>query len=232
MSYNIYCLSYKYLKKDKMIRKFSSLGFSNIYLYDGVDTNDIRINNRNLDENTKKCFSICYGHLDMIREFYTNTSLDIGIFCEDDILIHQKFPEILPTILNDFTKIGLDVLLLGYLCYNPIENTSSTKICSGIDGYDYYNYSHIGTWGTQMYMISRTYAKKLLDIYSIYYADESLKNTNMVPFSADWTITKDGKRGLIYPLLVIEDYSIEYNDIGQDYAHSQSYNFSYNENFI
>jgi len=53
------------------------------------------------------------------------------------------------------------------------------------------------------------------------------------PFSADWTITKDGNRALIFPMLAVEDGKTRNCDSGQDIFHQSCHLYNYNpETFI
>jgi hypothetical protein len=77
-------------------------------------------------------------------------------------------------------------------------------------------------------MISRQYAKQLLDKYIYNEFD-----INACVFSADWTITKEAKkRALISPLLFLE----EGNSGGDDGPHTPFHRrckfAHYNDNFI
>jgi len=65
-------------------------------------------------------------------------------------------------------------------------------------------------WGTQMYMLRRRYAVHLQDKYDYNYALKSLADEGMIPFAADWFITKDTKRrSMVLPMLAVEEGSIE-----------------------
>jgi hypothetical protein len=88
------------------------------------------------------------------------------------------------------------------------------------------------SWGTQMYMISRKQCIYLLDKYTNGYLERSLENPEMIPFSADWTITKEGKRALLYPLRVIENGSMEYEDEWQDKCRKLCAEFTERHGFI
>ena len=89
--------------------------------------------------------------------------------------------------------------------------------------YRYYEYGDV--WGTQMYMLSREQAVRILIKYGDDYADRFLANpAGYTPFSADWSITKEGRRALIYPMLAIEDGLSEYDDYGQKVFHQMSHN--------
>jgi hypothetical protein len=43
------------------------------------------------------------------------------------------------------------------------------------------------------------------------------------PFSADWTITQEGNRRIVYPMLAIEDGTGKYDDEGQAQMHALSH---------
>jgi hypothetical protein len=76
-----------------------------------------------------------------------------------------------------------------------------------------------------MYALSRRGAEAILAKYG------SIEDPTgcETPFAADWTITKEGKRGLIYPLLVIEGSLKESGDYGHDRSHEACKAFSYKE---
>jgi hypothetical protein len=59
-----------------------------------------------------------------------------------------------------------------------------------------------------------------------------VKNACLTPFSADWTITKDGEKALIYPLVAIEDCSVDYSDEGQDHCRKKCYSLFYSEDLF
>lgn len=68
------------------------------------------------------------------------------------------------------------------------------------DKYVFHRYSN-DLWGTQMYMISREYAKYLLEAYTLQYAIDNISK----PYSSDWIITKNGNRAMIYPMIAVEE---------------------------
>ena len=171
----------------------------------------------------------------MIRDFLDNDSSEYGIFCEDDILIDINFKSRLEHVLADFEILGLDTMLLGYLITYPLVGESNGNYAklrhsiyvdidnTEITTFRYYDYGDI--WGTQMYMLSRKQARKIIDKYANGYADDFLKNPTAVfpPFSADWSITKEGKRCIVYPMLAIEDGLTNYEDGGQHDFHMSSH---------
>jgi len=131
--------------------------------------------------------------------------------------------------------LKLDVLLLGYLITFPIsqhyqEFQLKNNISTFTENFSF-NYHEFNNdiWGTQMYMISRENAKKILDKYYVGYLEKIVTDSSLTPFSADWTITKDGNRALLYPLLVIEDGKNIYDHIGQHNLHYYSYFNNYLE---
>jgi GR25 family glycosyltransferase involved in LPS biosynthesis len=171
-----------------------------------------------------------YGHLDMLKIF-VESKKEIAVFCEDDILIRKDFADNLQNIVRNFVELKLDVLLLGCLCSN-----SDFRLCSNFPErlvprgtpFTYYSYDSnpaSAVWGTQMYMLHRKQADYLLNKYSNGIADCA------VPFSADWTITKEGEKAIIYPLVAIEDRS-EYSDNGQDECRKKCYNIFYSDDLF
>lgn len=175
-----------------------------------------------------------YGHLDMIHKFYNDSDSPFGIFCEDDILIDRKLLEYLPEIITDFRSMDIDVLLLGYLIPFAIDSSTpnfTLRKSNHTTHLAYYDYPE-DLWGTQMYMISREYAKVLIDKYSSGYADQTLVDTSLTHFSADWTITKDGRRAIVYPLLSIEDNITEYSHSGQAAYHAQCHFANFDESIF
>lgn len=211
----IYCLSYKNEKRRKnMQNRFDQVGL-NVQFYHGVDTEtDPRIK----PDDYTKCISCMYGHLDMINMFLSDSDKPYGIFCEDDIYLHKDFHKRLDEITSEFTNLNLDVLLLGHLItYSPDPN-----YCLSItQNHRFYNYGE-DTWGTQMYMISRSYAKQLLGRY---YGEVRPSDP---PFSADWTITKDGSRAFLFPMLAVEDGETQIEHYGQHQFHQAVFRNNYN----
>ena len=109
--YHFYCLSFNNpIRTTAMREKFTRLGEYHSSIYEGVHPTNQRISERNGSDSEKRVWSCMWGHLDMINDFYYNSSAEFGIFCEDDILIHKDIIQLLPKILKDFTKMNLDVL--------------------------------------------------------------------------------------------------------------------------
>lgn len=231
----IYCLSFRSERRQRMTDLFEKIGVSSIaHLSHGVAHDDVRL----VRSNHHNAWSCMYGHLDMISDFYHNTSKPYGIFCEDDIAIHSRLSELLPSLLEDFKKAQLDTLLLGYLStFKPtsdipgFERIDMEYTSSGFGFHSYQNPS-IDIWGTQMYMISRDYAKWLIDSFANGYAEYSVDNPQVTPFSADWIITKNGRRAMITPCVAVEiyDYEKPYDHGPQNNFHKLSYEFHFDPN--
>jgi GR25 family glycosyltransferase involved in LPS biosynthesis len=236
-NYKIYCLSYNNpVRKLSMKNRFEKLKVNYIF-YDGVNFSDPRIHN----ESYKQCWSCMYGHLDMIKLFYDDPNTNYGIFCEDDIFIHKDFCELIPKIIQDFAYLNLDVLLLGYLLGFKIQKNNQNFILKNnnnnlnSDNYNYLNFPN-DIWGTQMYMLSKENAGKLLEKYdhNSNYALKTLVDKSITPFSADWTITKDGNRALLYPCIAVEngDFNISHYGgcFGQYNFHKICHEINYDPN--
>jgi hypothetical protein len=228
---DFYCLSYKNPeRKTAMENRFKNLGV-NVFMYEGVSFDDERIAGRTMHEHAKRCWSFTYGHFDLIREFYFNSEKEYGIFCEDDIYIRKDFIQHLPRIIENFESMNLDLLLLGYLTKYTIDENHEGVYLKGPKStsdhpFSYYSFPD-SIWGAQMYMLSRTQAYSLLLKYSPPYADLSMTNNSMNPFNSDWTITKEGNRALIYPMVALEDGKTKYEDMGQYILHQDCHHSNY-----
>ena len=170
-----YCLSFNNEdKKNKMIERFNKLNIQSKF-YAGLDENDIRLKYAH-NKITKKQWSITYSHLDMIFDYYYNTDKKYAIICEDDILINKYFKNILSKVLTDFALLDLDILLLGYLmpyklgCNNIFSSYTLKKNMPLDSVFKYHNYPDYLS-GTQMYMITRKYARHLIKTYYNNYAE-------------------------------------------------------------
>jgi len=149
-------------RKNKMIKRFDTLSLKYKFT-PPVYSTDIRLSFEN-DKIDKRVWSCQLAHLDSIKDFYENTKDDYCIVCEDDILISKNFNRDLPLIIDNFNKLNLDILLLGYLL--PIKfqfklEHNNYKLKNMI-GYSFIEYPD-NLWGSQMYILKRSYAKFLLD---------------------------------------------------------------------
>lgn len=211
--YTISCLNYNNpVRKESMTARFQQVGITDFTMFPGVPLSDPRIN-VSLDPHTQKSQSCMFGHLDMIRAFLDTSDKPFGIFCEDDIKMDANFIQRMDAVLHDFKHMNLDVLLLGYLFPRPIELLEPGK-----NVYHSYSPPPATIWGTQMYMLSREWARAIIAKYG-----NNDSSTLYDPFSADWTITQEGNRRIVYPMLAIEDGTANYDDEGQAYLHALSH---------
>jgi GR25 family glycosyltransferase involved in LPS biosynthesis len=213
-----YCLNFYENKREELKKRFDYLNI-NCFFYKGVSFLDERLQKYEY----KKTASNILGHIDMINIFL-NSDYEFGIFCEDDIYINKELIPNLPTICNDFKKLNLDILLLGYLLPFKINNNNSYfKLLHNNDNLSYYTYND-DLWGTQMYMYSKKQAKYIIEKYNNDY------NNTEVPFSADFILTKDGKnRALITPIMAIEDNSNVIDEYYQNEYHKNCFNCNFDK---
>ena len=227
-NYDIYCLSYNNLKrKSQMEERFTKINLKCTF-EEGVGINDEKI----INNNGSSSWCCMLGHIGMIKKFYENSEKEFGIFCEDDIYIHKDFEKILPDIIEDFKMMNLDILLLGYLTQFKIESNYIGFDLKSINNnlkYVYHNYPN-DLWGTQMYMLTKKQSKYILDKYNIEYAIKSLTDNTLHPFSSDWTITKEGNKALIFPMLAVEISDKKSGHYGQDIFHENCKNLNYDSN--
>lgn len=262
--YLIHALCFQHKRTEEMKSKFQRVGIdpATVHFYDGVPFTDRRLHSANgvakwmhmakcpghgpdpveyvPNDGITRCWSLCYGHLDMIRHYYDRTagmeSPPLGIFCEDDILLRRDFVAQMKTVLRDFYALNLQILLLGYLCSFPIhpsEHFHKLEPESDTTTFQYFRYPS-DTWGTQMFMMTREHAGKLLSKYEYGYLEYSISHPSdtLPPFSADWTLTKEGidrVAAIVYPLLAIEDGQSRYEHGGQQSLRDRCFQLSYTE---
>lgn len=221
-----YCLSHNNeIKKRNMENRFQKLGIE-CKFYSSIKDTDNRLKYARNKIN-KRQWSITYSHLDIIHDFYYHNNNKYAVICEDDILIHNNFKEILKKVINDFNILELDILLLGYILpykidkYN-IDTIYAIKHQMHLDTpFKYHEYPDYLS-GSHMYMITKKFANYLLNKY--YY--NILNGLSDYVFTADKTIIKNGNRALLYPMLAIED------DNQEDKYHKFCHKIHYNEGYV
>ncbi len=155
--------------------------------------------------------SCMYGHLQMLQKFVESNDPYV-IICEDDVHLHQDFWILIQQAIDKIATY--DIILLGYLYI------SKTMTWKQMDDrlYEYPD----DLWGTQMYLISRRHA-----IYCL----ETFKRDQTEPFSADWTITKSGKRVILWPMIAVEEKG-HHDHFGQQAFHTACNNTNISFNYI
>ena len=209
-------------RKEKMIQRFNKMDIK-LKFTSPVYQSDSRIPQHSDQPIEKRTWAIMLQHLDSIRDFYENTNSIHCIVCEDDIMISKNFKNELPNILQNFDQLKLDILLLGYLLPFKLNENYYFKPKS----HQYYDYPN-DLWGSQMYLISRTYAKFLLDKYTIEFALNNLDK----PYSPDWVITKNGNKAILYPMLAVEEGLTKTNNDSQNDFHKRCFDANYDPNIF
>lgn len=229
MKVSFYCINFNDdARRSKMVERFSNHNIK-LEFVNPVYTTDERLNIEGRDINQyKRTWSIMLQHLDSIQHFVENTENDYLILCEDDILISKNITKDLPDIIDNFEELKLDVLLLGYLMpFKLYKNIvyEDFPIIKGAPGlYTYYAFPY-PLWGSQMYLISRKHAVFLLKKYDINYALADLNR----PYNPDWTLTKDGVRALLYPMVALEEGVTKSDHAGQNMFHTNCFDTNYDE---
>ena len=214
------CYTFSYKNPDRrqrMQERFDSEGVP-LEFVDCVETSDPRVSCG--PPGGQRPWAIMWNHLDMLKRFLETDAL-YGIFCEDDIKIRKGFSQILPEVLLAYKRLGLDILLLGYLIpHKPAVNTTTLpKLEEPITYLRFWN----DLWGSQMYMLNRETAKRFLQKYTVDYAMATMSDPSLPPFSPDWTLTKYGNRAAIYPMLALEEGVVATDHYGQQEFHRNCY---------
>lgn len=158
--------------------------------------------------------AIMQSHLRMIRTFVEESIATHAVFCEDDVHLRLTLANDLPRIVEAFDRMSLDVMLLGYLWpyrQNPPEAS-----------FAFHDYPD-DLWGAQMYMLSRSRARQILESHELSHALER----RPAPFASDWTITKDGRRARVVPMLAVEEGGTVTSHDGQVDFHRRCFEAQY-----
>lgn len=204
-----------------MIRRFTDEGLP-LEFVEPVEQTDARIQTAPPAE--RRTWSIMWSHLDMIKTFLESDA-EFGIFTEDDILIRKGLKRLLPEVVAAYKRLDLEILLLGYLLnYRPVQVITPPEF-SQLENYTYFNY-HDELWGSQMYLLDRRTARKFLQNYTV-----ELTRNSQTPFSPDWTLTKDGRRAAIYPMLAVEAGEVATTHQGQAEFHRRCAEAQLDDNY-
>ena len=182
-----------------------------------------------LEEKGYQNYGCSWGHIKMIKEFVENSDKEFGMFFEDDVYLAKSLPHDISFLCNRMKMLELDVLLTGYLIdYLPyLIGYGSDYEKLGDVGF--YTYPH-NLWGSQSYILTRKNAISLFEKYNEDYLIRSMHDSTLKPFSIDWTITKDGKRAMVYPMYAVEEGNINTTDEWQIKYHRDCFEFNYKEN--
>jgi len=226
MSCAIYVVNYKDdARRQRMTQRVKSIGLD-AHFVPPVSAEDPRIREQPITDFEKRSWATLFQHVDSMRHFVENTTYDYCIVCEDDLMFSRLLREEIPQIINLYDQTQLDVLLLSYLWpydvaedhYFPvIHRTSEWKIQGYPDD----------LWGAHMYFMSRAHAKVLVDRYTPEYALAEAQAGR--PFTTDWQFTKYGKRGLLVPMVGLEEGEVKTDHQGQIDFHRAVFRYHYRE---
>jgi hypothetical protein len=211
-------------RRSKMVKRFDRLHIP-VNFVSPVFKSDSRLSIEGIREEHKRTYSIMLQHVDSIQDFLNTTdeSEKYCIVCEDDILLSKRLLEKLPEICSNFLDLELDVLLLGYLSPDKILDSIIFPVLKNEKEFTYTGY-HSDLWGSQMYMVSREYAKRVVETFHPGY----ILREDSLPYNPDWTITKCGKRALINPMLALEEGEVK----NECYAQSSFHRRCFEMNFV
>jgi hypothetical protein len=196
---------------------------------DPVLNNDPRL--KDAPKEQLRNWAIMWSHLDMIKAFL-NTDDAYGVFCEDDLILRKEFNKYVPELISSFKRRRLDILLLGYLTtQKPASLTLTDDFRSSDINLLYLEYDD-NIWGAHMYLINRETAQRFLEIYTTEYANTTLLLSDVPAFSPDWTLTKIGRRALVYPMMGIEEGTVLTTDEAHVNFHRNCYNVHYDKNLF
>jgi hypothetical protein len=199
-----YCINYKDEKRrEKMVERWAKLELP-LHFVPPVESTDERLMNVTVDiTKEKRTWAINLQHLDSVRHFMEHTDKEYCVVCEDDILVSKYLKMDMENIIQTYEKLELDVMLLGYLVpYEIVDTNSYFPLKERNHMFSYHDYPD-DLWGSQMYMVSRKHGQALLDRFTIEHAVETMHGP--IPFSPDWTLTKWGKKAIVYPMVALEE---------------------------
>jgi len=212
-----------------MSQRIKAVGLDAHYV-DPVSTEDPRIRDQPITEFEKRNWSILFQHVDCMRDFYDKTTFDYCIICEDDVVLSKSLKEEIPIAIRLYEESDRDILLLSYLWPYHVAEDGYFPVLKRIETpngeYKIQDYP-VDLWGAHMYMISRAHAKVLIDRYTPEYGLSETQEGR--PFCTDWQFTKYGKKGLIVPMMGLEEGEVKTDHQGQIDFHRAVFQFHYSE---
>jgi len=221
---NFYTFSYKNpIRAERMRNQFASEDIP-LEFVAPVEADDPRLDDA--PPGSKRNWAIMFNHMDMLAAFVASDAT-YGIFCEDDVCIRKNLKQCIPEVAYNFNRFNLDVLLLSYLTtYAPVRYEKHANHFEYDIPFMYMTY-YPDIWGAHMYMLSKASAQRHLEAFTLDYAKRSHNDSSLSHFSPDWTITKHGRRALIYPMLGVEKGEVTTDHEGQAQFHKQCYDFHF-----
>lgn len=172
-------------------------------------------------------WSVLQGHLMIMRDYLHTSDAPMLCVMEDDVHIHKHFMMEQPVIHAQMCKLDLDVCMLGYLTPHVLASCDHTHepLCTT---HAYMDYPH-NLYGTQMYVITRSNAERILATYGVGSDWHAHVFTRNLWKPADWIITKQGRRACIYPMMAVEEHGggTMYQDAAQTDWHAWCHESQY-----
>ena len=219
----IYIVNYKDdVRREKMTQRVKSIGMD-AHFVDPVSTQDPRIVSQPITDFEKRNWSIFFQHVDCMKHFSENTTYDYCIICEDDVMLSRTLQSQIPEIINLYENTQLDILLLSYLWPYEVAEDNYFPVLSRDANFKIQGYP-VDLWGAHMYFISKNHAKTLVQRYTPEYA---IAQTKEQPFCTDWQFTKFGKRGLLNPMVGVEEGDVKTDHQGQIDFHRMCFEYNY-----
>ena len=209
-------------RKNRMIERFAKLDMIPNFV-DPVYTSDERICNKSITDFEKKTWSVFFQHVDSIRDFVNYSEADYCIICEDDVYISKELKNKLPEVIELYNKAKLDIILLSYLWPYEIKNPGDAffQVKESTENFELFTYPN-DLWGAHMYMFSLKHARKMMQRFTSEFASKT-----DIPFCSDWHITKFGERGILVPMLGVEEGNVKTDHQGQIDFHRQCFEANY-----
>jgi hypothetical protein len=226
----IYIVNYKNEgRRNRMKERFNSFGLEPIFT-PPVEGDDSRLINAPIS--CKRVWAVMLQHLDSIRHYCETSNSPYCIVCEDDIHISRSFISDLENLLPHVEEMQLDLVMLGYLLPFKIEMTTYLHaqhfpLIRNTGQFTLHRYPN-DIWGSQMYLFPRRYADVMIELYDINNAFKNLGNSDY-NYNPDWTLTKNGNRALISPMIAVEEGVNVSGDEGQIHYHMLCHNTNYEQ---
>lgn len=226
MSCAIYVINYKDdERRQRMSHRIKSVGLDANFIAP-VSADDPRIRDQPISDFEKRSWSVFFQHVDCMRNFLENTTYDYCIVCEDDVVLSRTLSRQIPEIINLYDKSGLDILLLSYLWPFDVAEDNYFPVLHRTDDWKIQGYPD-DLWGAHMYFFSREHAKTMVERFTPEYAISEKQQGRH--FCTDWQITKFGKRGLLVPMVGLEEGEVKTDHQGQIDFHRSVFRYHYRE---
>jgi len=213
-------------RKRKLEEQFKSENLP-VEFIDPVENDDNRV--KDAPQAQKRTWAIMFSHLDMLKKFIQSNN-NYAVFLEDDLLLRRNLRTYLPELIAAFNRRHLDILLLSYLTtQKPAFFKAEPNFFSSETNLLYLEYDD-NIWCAHMYLLDRRTATRFLEIYTTDYAKTTLIIPEMPAFSPDWTLTKIGRRALVYPMMGVEEGTVNTKDQAQVDFHRNCKNIHYDKN--